>query len=482
MSATDSTARGLAEPPPPTEADAHEDPAARRHALRVLALGSLGVFVVFLDTTIVNIAFPTISRSFHTGPAHLSWVLNAYSLVFAAVLVPAGRLADRYGRKRVFLTGMLGFALMSGLCGLATGTDVLIAARALQAVFAALVVPTSLALVLPEFSAARRHVAVGTWGAMGAAAAALGPTIGALLTEYASWRWIFLVNVPICVLVAVLGRRLLPETRDPAATGIPDPLGVLLVAGAPAMLSLAIVEGPDWGWSDPRVLGAFALSALLLAAFLRRSATAAQPVLDLSLFREHQFRVVNAATLLFSTAFYGMLLANVIFLQTVWHYSVLRSALASALGPMLVALIARTSSRIAARTGHRPVLLAGSVAWALAAAGFATAAGGSPHWLAHWLPWTLLMGLGIGLTLPVQSGAAVKHLPPERFAVGSAVNSSFRQLGAVLGISLFVAVLGAPAPSAAVGAFDHVWWVFAGLGLAAGLVQLLPSRSPVTRP
>jgi EmrB/QacA subfamily drug resistance transporter len=479
MSATQSAPRGLTEAPPPTAA---EDPAARRHALRVLALGSLGIFVVFLDTTIVNIAFPTISRSLHTGPAGLSWVLNAYSLVFAAVLIPAGRLADRYGRKRVFLTGMLGFALMSGLCGLAPGADVLIAARALQAVFAALVVPTSLALVLPEFTAARRHVAVGTWGAMGAAAAAIGPTTGALLTEYASWRWIFLVNVPICVLVAAFGQRLLAESRDPNATGVPDPLGVLLIAGAPAMLSLAIVEGPGWGWSDPRVLGAFALSAVLLAAFLRRSATAVQPVLDLSLFKEQQFRVINAATLLFATAFYGMLLGNVIFLQTVWHYSVLRSALASALGPMLVMLIARTSSRIAAKNGHRPMLLAGSIAWALSASGFALSAGGSPHWLTHWLPWTLLMGLGIGLTLPVQSGAAVKSLPPERFAIGSAVNSSFRQLGAVLGISLFVAVLGSPAPATAVTAFDHVWWIFAGLGLASGLVPLLIRRPPVASP
>jgi len=172
--------------------------AVRRRALRVLALGSLGAFVVFLDTTIVNIAFPTISRGFDTTTAHLAWVLNAYSLVFAAMLIPAGRVADRYGRKRMFLVGLTGFAVMSALCGAAPNAGVLIVGRALQAVFAALVVPTSLALVLPEFPPEKRHVAVGTWGAMGAAAAALGPTTGALLTEYASWRWIFLVNVPIC--------------------------------------------------------------------------------------------------------------------------------------------------------------------------------------------------------------------------------------------------------------------------------------------
>ena len=450
-------------------------PAARRRALQVLALGSLGVFVVFLDTTIVNIAFTTISRSFHTTTGHLAWVLNAYSLVFAAMLIPAGRLADRYGRKRVFLIGLVGFALMSALCGIAPNADVLIAGRALQAVFAALVVPTSLALILPEFPAERRHVAVGSWGAMSAAAAALGPTIGALLTEYASWRWVFLVNVPICAVVVFLGSRLLSESRDPDASGVPDPLGVLLVAAVPALLSLGIIEGPDWGWSNPRVIGAFVLAAALLPVFLWRTSTAARPVMDLALFKVRQFRLVNVATLLFATAFYGMLLGNVIFLQTVWHYSVLRSALANVPGPVLVTVVARPASRLAAAIGPRRVLLAGSAAWAAGAAGYALTVGASPHWLTHWLPWALLIGLGIGLTLPVQSGAAVQSLPHNRFAIGSAVNSSFRQLGAVLGISVFVAVLGTPTAAAAVDAFDRVWWVFAALGLAAGLALFLPA-------
>ena len=463
-----------------------ESAAARRHALQVLALGSLGVFVVFLDTTIVNIAFRTISLSFHTTTGHLAWVLNAYSLVFAAVLIPAGRLADRYGRKRLFLIGLTGFALMSALCGLAPGAGVLIAGRALQAVFAALVVPTSLALILPAFSTAKRHVAVGTWGAMGAAAAALGPTIGALLTEYASWRWIFLVNVPVCALVVVLGLRLLPESRDADATGVPDLFGVLLVAAVPAMLSLAIIEGPDWGWSDPRVIGAFVLAAALVPVFLWRTVTAARPVLDLALFKVRQFRLVNAATLLFATAFYGLLLGNVIFLQTEWHYSVLRSALASAPGPMLVAVVARPASRLAGAVGHRPVLLAGAASWAIGAAGYALDTGSSPHWATHWLPWMLFIGLGIGLTLPVQSGAAVQSLPPGRFAIGSAINSSFRQLGAVLGISVFVAALGTPTPATAMQDFDRAWWLFAALGLASGLVLLVPrlrrTEAPSTLP
>ncbi|MCL2551164.1 MAG: MFS transporter [Actinomycetia bacterium] len=456
---------------------ATEDPrtaADRRRALRVLALSSLGVFVVFLDTTIVNVAFETISRGFHTTTGHLAWVLNAYSLVFAAVLIPAGRLADRYGRKRVFLIGITGFAVTSALCGAAPSAGTLIGARALQAAFAALVTPTSLALVLPEFPPARRPMAIGTWGAMGAAAAALGPTIGALLTQYASWRWIFLVNVPVCALVVLVGLRLLRESREPHAGGLPDPVGVVLVAAMPAVLSLAIIEGPSWGWADPRVIAAFAAAAVLLPVFLLRTRAAADPVMDLALFRVRQFRVVNAASLVFSSAFYGLLLANILFLQNVWGYSVLRAALASAPSPLVVTAVARTASRLGHTYGPRLVLSAGAVCWAAGGTLLALRTGGHPHWAADFLPASLVIGLGIGLTLPVQSGAAVQALPPARFAVGSAINASFRQLGAVLGISVFVAVLGTPTPATAVGSFHRVWWVLAALGLASGLLLHLP--------
>jgi EmrB/QacA subfamily drug resistance transporter len=449
-------------------------PSGRRRSLQILALGSLGSFVVFLDTTIVNIAFKTISASFDTTTAHLAWVLNAYSLVFAAMLIPAGRLADRYGRKRIFLIGLVGFAVMSGLCGLAPDIGVLIAGRGLQAIFSAMVVPASLAVVLPEFPPERRHVAVGTWGMMGAAAAAFGPTIGALLTEYASWRWIFLVNIPLCALIVAFGRPLLREARDPHAAGIPDPLEILLIAAVPALISFAIIEGPDWGWADPRVIGGFAAAVVLLPAFVWRSSVAARPVMDLALFKVRQFRLVNAATLVYAAAFYGMLLGNVLFLQTAWHYSILRAALANAASPLMVTVVARSSSKLASRVGYRPVLAAGAVAWAGAATAFALITTGSPHWLVDWLPWALLLGLGIGLTLPVQSGAAVQSLPAARYAIGSAVNASFRQLGAVLGISIFVAVLGVPTARTVVADFHRTWWVFGALGLASALLLYVP--------
>ncbi|GGS24342.1 hypothetical protein GCM10010269_73850 [Streptomyces humidus] len=462
----------------PVSAEPAQDPAARRHALRVLALSSLGAFVVFLDTTIVNVAFEAIGRGFHVTADHLAWVLNVYSLVFAAVLIPAGRLADRYGRKRVFLIGIIGFAVTSALCGLAPDTGALIAGRALQAAFAALVTPTSLALLLPEFPPAQRPVAIGTWGSMSAAAAALGPTLGALLTQYASWRWVFLVNVPICAVIAAFGLRLLRESRDRHSRGLPDLIGVLLVAAIPAALSLGIIEGPRWGWSDPRVIGALTLAALLLPAFVLRDRSAAQPVIDFALFRVRQFRLVNAATMVFATAFYGTLLSNIIFLQTVWHYSVLRAALATTPSPLVVTAIARTAGRLSRTHGARKILTAGAVCWTAGLTLSAAFVGVSPHWATHWLPAALLTGLGIGLTLPVQSAAAVQGLPPARFGLGSAINASLRQLGAVLGISLFVAVLGTPSAATAVASFHRVWWLFAALGLAGGLLLWAPPLYP----
>ena len=467
------------QPPAPaptaTAAASPAEPVEHSHALRTLALASLGAFVVFLDTTIVNVAFESIGHSFHTGTDRLAWVLNAYSLVFAAALIPAGRLADRYGRKRLFLVGMLGFALMSALCGLAPSPGVLIGGRALQAGFAALITPTSLALILPAFPPERRPFAIGTWGSMGALAAAVGPTLGALLVQYVDWRWIFLVNVPICGLVVLFGLRTLHEGRDPHAQGLPDPLGVLLIGLTPAALSFAIIEGPSRGWTDARVLGAFALAVLLLPAFLWRCRAVSRPAIDLALFRVRSFRLVNAATLVFSAAFYGTLLSNIIFLQTVWHYDVLRAALATSPGPLVVAVVARVSTRLAHVHGYRPILGIGGACYAGALAIYASSIGTHSAWATHWLPAALLMGVGIGMTLPVQSSAAVRELPPARFAVGSGISASFRQLGAVIGISVYVAMLGTPrTAAAALAANQRVWWLFGALGLAAGLVVWLP--------
>ena len=268
-----------------------------RHGWKVLAIVAAGVFMAALDVTIVNIAFPAIADEFAPASlSSLSWILNAYAIVFAALLVPAGRIADRVGRKRSFLAGLGVFVVASALSAAATSPEMLVAFRIVQAVGAAFLVPTSLALLLPEFPASKRAVAVGIWGAAGGVAAALGPSLGGLLVE-ASWRWVFLVNVPFGLLAGYAGARVLTEAREPSGSRRPDMLGALLLALGVGALALGIVKGPEWGWDGERVIGSFAVSALLLVAFVVRSARHPAPVVELSLFRIRSFSAASSASL-----------------------------------------------------------------------------------------------------------------------------------------------------------------------------------------
>ena len=248
-----------------------------RHASRTLAIAGLGVLVTFLDTTVLFVAFPDISRTFSSAsPASLSWVLNAYTIVFAALLVPAGKLADRIGHKRTFLAGAALFTLASAACALAPTVEVLIAFRVVQAVGAAALIPSSLALVLRAFPAERVPVAVAIWGAMGALAGAIGPTVGAALVELASWRWVFLINVPAGIAIVVLGRRVLTESSDPD-TRVPALGGVVLIAATAALASLGVVQSDTWGWLDARTIGCLVGSLVLLVAFVAHQSRTPSP-------------------------------------------------------------------------------------------------------------------------------------------------------------------------------------------------------------
>jgi EmrB/QacA subfamily drug resistance transporter len=253
---------------------------------RVLLVTSTAVLMTFLDVTIVNIAFPDLRRSLATTTlAHLSWALNAYNIVFAAALVPAGRLADRFGRRRLFLAGTAGFLAASMVCGLAGSADVLIGARAIQGLGAALLVPTSLGLLLPEFPPQQRTTATALWTATGAVAAATGPALGGVLVTWQGWRWVFFVNLLLGLPVLLWARRLLAEHREQHATGWPDLPGAALLSVAVAALALAITQGPSWGWRSQGALGALAAATLLLPLVVARSARHPTPVLELSLFR-----------------------------------------------------------------------------------------------------------------------------------------------------------------------------------------------------
>jgi len=342
----------------------------------------------------------------------------------------------------------------------------------LQAVGAAALLPSSLALVLGEFPREKRATAVGIWGAVGALAAATGPTLGALIIDAASWRLAFFVNLPIGALTIFLGSRLIRESKDPDAAQRQDLLGIpLLIAGVGA-LALGIVQSDEWGWGGTRTLAAFAAAAVILPLFILRSATYHSPALDLTLFRNRNFRMANLATASFGIAFAAMFLGTVLFLTNVWQYSILEAGLLIAPGPFIAGVVAGPAGRAADRIGHRPMLVAGGLIFAAANVWRVLGTDLEREVWDLWIPSLILTGIGVGLTLPTLSSAAVHGLAPNRFAVGSAVNQTIRQLGAVLGVALVIALLGSPNPAELLDAFDRIFWLLAAGGVATALFSL----------
>jgi EmrB/QacA subfamily drug resistance transporter len=428
-----------------------------------------GVFLSSLDLFIVNIAFPSISATYHgESLSSLSWVLSAYTIVFAAALVPAGRWSDRAGRKRAFLIGLAVFAAASALCAVAPSLEFLIGARVLQATGGALMLPTSLGLLLPAFGPARKGAAIGLWSAVGGAAAAFGPPIGGLLVQ-ASWRWVFLVNLPFSVVALVLGVRLLDEVRDPDAHKS-DLLGAGLLTVAVASLVAGIVEGPDWGWTSGRIIGAFALAALTGAGLVVRSLRHPNPIIEPAVIRHRAVALADLSSLAFFGGFGAMVLGGVLLLTGVWHESVLRAGFMIAPGPLLAGLTAFPGGLLGARVGHRVVGTLGSLFFAAGGVWWITHVNAVPDWTGAYLPGSLLGGFGVGLMLPSLGGAATAPLPPQRFATGSALYAMSRQIGIALGVACLVAILGSATGAPAVTAFHHAWVFMVGCSLVAGLL------------
>jgi EmrB/QacA subfamily drug resistance transporter len=438
------------------------------HRARVAAIVSVGVFVASLDLFIVNIAFPDIQQDFAgTSLASLSWVLNAYAIVFAALLVPAGRWADRTGRKRAFLGGLALFTAASAACAIAPSIGVLVAARVVQAAGAAVLMPASLGLLLPEFPPEKRGLAIGLWAAVGGTAAAAGPVIGGLLVEL-SWRWVFLVNLPIGIGAIVVGARVLREIREEESAQ-PDLVGAGVLVVAVATLIGGIVEGPDWGWADGRVLGLFAAAVVLFGAFAVRSARHPVPVVEPALLKVRAFAAANVAGVFFFVGFSAMLLGSVLWLTEVWGETALGAGIKIAPGPSMAALFAVGGGILSGRIGPRAVGTIGALLFGLGGVWWATHLGAGEHYASDYLPGMLIGGAGVGFVNPALAGAATAQLPPTRLATGSAVLTMSRQLGSALGVALLVAVLGTPSPADVVDSFDSAWWmmVVAAFGSAA---------------
>jgi len=443
----------------------------------VFWVASIATFLVSLDTTMLFAAFDPLRHAFADATAaDLSWVLNAYTVVYATMLIPSGGLADTHGRKRVFLIGVALFLAASAACGLAGSVGWLIAARALQAIGAALLTPASLSIVLAAFPQSRRAVVVSLWGAVGGLAAAVGPSAGSFVIDHFGWPWAFYINLPLGGLALWRGASLLHESEKSSVRRRVDGVGMALLMLAVGAVTLAIVESdvPSWSRLELVVLGATGLVAA--GAFVAWARKAKAPLVDLALFHNRTYRYVNFATLAFGTAFSMMFLTFFFFMMNVWHLSLPQAGLAVTPGPLLVMPTAIITGRLATRLGHRRFLVGGSLLYACSSMWFLLVPGTESHYLSHWLPGLMMSGIAVGLVLPSLSAAAVSRLPVAHYAVGSAVNQATRQIGSVLGVALTVALLGHAALQRA--DFNALYLLHGSLALLTGLLCLPVDTKP----
>ncbi|WP_225812871.1 MFS transporter [Streptomyces spinosus] len=456
-----------------------------KHTRRATMVVLLAVFMTNLDLWIVNVALPAMGASFSGGGSgvtlgSLSWVLNAYAITFAALLVVAGRAGDRIGQRPVFLTGVAVFTLASLGCALAPNLATLVVARVVQAVGASAQIPTSLALLLATVPAERRTHATRNWAAVGGLAAAAGPVAGGLLTEV-DWRWVFAVNVPIGIAALVAGRSALPQPAARETGPLPDLLGALLLMSSVAALSGALVQAPDWGWTSGGTVLLVAVAVTGGAAFVLRSLRHPRPLFELHLLRLPRFGAANAGSLAFGVAFAIMLLSNVLWCQEVWHWSALRTGVALVPGPALVPVVTLLTARAAQRFGHGPLVAAGGLLFTGGMIWRVCFASVTPDYALDLLPSQLLTGTGVGLALGTLVAAGVHALPGHRAATGSALVNSVRQISATIGVAVLVAVVGSHVGAASRNDFRTAWGAAAVLGLATSAIGVHLSRGGAGR-
>jgi NTE family protein len=448
---------------------------------RVLLVVGLGTFMVFLDTAIVTIAFPDIRADFSdAGLGELSWVLNAYNVVLGAFFVVFGRFADVVGRRRTYIAGVVLFTVASAACALAPSVATLVAARVVQGLGGAMIVPAGLALVVRAFPETRRAHAVGLWGALGALAAGLGPSVGGLLVELEGWRLAFLVNVPLGLVAVLSARAMLVESRAAGRRAMPDLLGSGLLAIAIGAVALGIVEGENWGWASVAVAACAAVAVLAGTSVVRRSRRHRAPVIDLVLLRSRDVALINGLTVAASVAMFAATLCCVLFLTSVWGYSALEAGLAISPAPLATAIAAGPAGKLATRFGYRVVILLGALVWVGGLVFFVTQAGTRADFTMSWLPGILLAGVGRGLVIPTLSGAALALARGTAYGASAAINNAARQLGGVLGVALLLVVVGTPAAAELAPAFDDGWMLAVAFLLvtAAGTAALQQTSAP----
>jgi EmrB/QacA subfamily drug resistance transporter len=452
----------------------------------VLAITVLGSGIAALDATVVNIALPVIGRDFHTGIAALQWVMTGYTLTLAAFLLIGGSLGDRFGRRKVYLIGIVWFALASAACGLAPTALFLIVTRLLQGVGAALLTPGSLAILEASFRPEDRARAIGAWSGLGGVAVAAGPLVGGWLISAASWRWIFFINVPLAAAVVGLGARHVPESRDATATGKIDYAGAAAAVVFLTGITFAFIEAPALGWSSPAVLTMAAVGVAGLAAFLVWEHRAATPMLPLSLFAERQFAATNAVTFIVYAALTGATFLLPVVLQVVSGYSPLASGLAFVPLTVIMFALSARSGQLASRIGPRLQLSVGPVVVGVGLAMLIMVTSGSSY-VVYVLPAVVVFGLGLAITVAPLTATAMSSAPAEHSGIASAVNNDVARFGGLLAVAVLPALAGITGtaylrPAALAAGFRTAALISGAMCAAGGLLAAFTITNPARVP
>jgi EmrB/QacA subfamily drug resistance transporter len=404
-----------------------------------LAAVAIGLFMIMLDNTVVNVALPSIQHNLGIGLSELEWVVNAYALTFGVLLLSGGKLADLLGRRAIFIAGLVIFTGASLWCGLAGGAASLIAARTVQGVGAALMNPATLSIITATFPPRQRGTAIGIWAGVSALALAIGPIVGGVLTEKVSWSWIFFINIPVGVLGVLAARVFIDESKDTSREQRLDLPGLVTSGIGLFALTYGLIETNTHSWTSARVLTLFAIAVAALVAFVLLEQHQRLPMLDLSLFRNPTFAGANAAMLLVGLAMFGIFFYNSLLLQGVLGYSAIETGATFLPLTVLIILVAPIAGRFSDRIGARWLMGAGMTLLAVSLTLFGTLDARSSFW--NILPGLLIGGIGMATTMAPTTAAAMGSVPVAKAGVGSAVINSMRQVGGSLGIAVMGALV-----------------------------------------
>jgi EmrB/QacA subfamily drug resistance transporter len=455
-----------------------------------LAAVSFGLFMIMLDNTIVNVALPSIQGALHLKISELEWVVTGYALTFGALMLTGGKLADLFGRRLIFVVGLAIFTLSSLACGLAGSAHVLIAARVVQGVGAALMNPATLSIITVTFPPRLRGTAIGIWAGVSALALAIGPLVGGLITEQISWNWIFYINVPVGVLAIVAAFAFIDESRDTSQNQRPDVPGLLTSALGLFALSYGLIEANNYGWTSGRIVASFAAAAVLLVSFVLLELHQRVPMLELGLFKNRGFAGANTVMLLVGLAMFGVFFYVSLYVQQVLGYSPVQAGASFLPWTVLIILLAPMAGRFSDRIGPRPFVVTGMIA--LAASLFLFSRMGVHESFWSLLPAMLLGGVGMSMAMAPTTAAAMSSVRPERAGVGSAVLNSMRQVGGSLGIAIMGSIVasgvssglasGKPRPLAFLDGFHNALDVAAVIVVVGAVVALATLRDARHRP